>query len=727
MRTPSLRLRVTVATLTLLAILLGGLNLFLYLTLRERLLTNLQEVLLTRANVVRAEAVHLGSEELAARLTQLGIQATITTPQGDTLEARPPSPLLGSGLSQESIRLGEHPASRVVELPGGGRAVVFARRTGVDEALSNLVRLQVLGTVTALLLAGLLLRRIAGATLRPVEEIAAAARREAAGERGVRLRPDRPSTPLGELATAYDAMLDELETAVKASREAEERNDRLYRHARMIIETAQKPYVAMDTSGRIVDWNARAEQVFGWPRGQVLGRTVEETLVPPEFRRQHAEGIARFLATGEKRLIGRQQELEALHRDGSTIPVELTIWATENETTSFNAFIEDIRERRRGEEAIARLAAVVDSARDAIVSQSPDGTILSWNRGAEVLYGWKAEEAIGQPISIILPPEEAGLRTTMVDEGRQARAAHTVETTRRCSNGTLVDVSLTLSPVRDRFGNVVAVSTIARDITEQRWMARTLDETIKALEAAFEQAQRSDAYSRRFLADAAHQLRSPITGIRACTETLLRGVPEAERDRLMIHLVREASRASRLLTGLLRLARLDQGQELVPEPADLLALCESEAERARTLSPNLEIVVDWVRGPDQLPDLDASAVEEILGNLLDNARRHATHRIVVAVRGREDAVEVRVVDDGPGMTMEQAERAFERFVSLDGRGGSGLGLPIAQALARAHGGDLTYDATDSEKAFVLRLPVSVVSCVESVLADSSPGGLPPRR
>ncbi|MDQ4132694.1 MAG: PAS domain S-box protein [Actinomycetota bacterium] len=719
MRTPSLTIRVTVATLVLLALVLGGLNLFLYVTLREKLLRNLDEVLATRANLVRAEAAARGPEELAGRLTQLGIRAKITTAHGGTFEARPPSPAHGQNLPPGTADLGKNPASRVVSLPGGAKAEVFARRTGVEEALSNLLLFEVLGMAAALLVATLLLRRISRATLRPVDEIAAASRRVAAGERGARLRPDRPKTPLGELATAYDAMLDELEAALLASREAEARSERLYHHARMIIETARKPYVAMDTSGRIVDWNTRAEEVFGWRREEVAGRTVEETLVPPEFRRHHAEGLARFLATGEERLIGRQEELEALRSNGSIIPVELMVWITENETTTFNAFVEDISERRRGDEAVAQLAAIVDSARDAVVSQDLEGNIVSWNRGAEVIYGWRAEEVVGRPISIIIPPEEAAPRATMVEQVRTGRAVHTLETVRRCKNGTLIDVSVTLSPVLDRSGAVVGVSTIARDITEQRWMARTLDETLKALESALDQARLSEAYSRRFLADAAHQLRSPITGIRACTETLLRGVPEPERDRLMIHLVREASRASRLLGGLLRLARLDQGQELVSEQTDLVALCEGEAERARALAPHLEIVVDAERAPDALADLDPGAIQEVLSNLLDNARRHAAGRIELAVCRGDNTVEVRVGDDGPGMTAEEAERAFERFVSLDGKGGSGLGLAIAQALARAHGGDLTYKAGDAGKAFVLRLPLNWGPGAESVATGGS--------
>jgi PAS domain S-box-containing protein len=714
MRTPSLRLRVTLASLAVLVTVLGGLNVFLYLTLRRTLMHNLDDVLATRADVVRAEAERSTIDELPGRLTQLGIRATVTAPDGRTLRADPLSPDLGTGLPPRVNDLGGHPASRIVTLPAGGKAVVFARRTGIDDALSNLLLFEALGSAMALIVATLLLRRITAMTLRPIEHMAAAARRVAAGQRGERLAPDRPTTPLGELATAYDAMLDDLESAITASRDAQARSDRLYEHTRTIIDTAQKAFVAMDAGGRIIDWNLRAEELFGWRGEEVIGRTVSDTLVPPSLRQQHVDGIARFLATGEGPLVGKPVELDALHHDGTTIPVGLTVWATSDDALTFNAFVDDIRERRRGAEAVARLAAIVESARDAVLSQDLDGTILSWNHSAELVYGYTADEAIGQPVDIVVPPGEADARAILVEEVRQGRAIQTLETVRRTKNGTLIDVALTISPVVDGSGAVVGISTVARDITEQRWMARTLDSTLVALESALEQARRSEARSRRFLADAAHQLRSPITGIRACSETLLRGVPETERDRLMMHLVRETSRSSRLLGGLLRLARLDEGHELAPEPSDLAALCEGEAERARTLAPHLEIVVDASGRPATAPDLDRAAMQEILGNLVDNARRHAIERIDLTVSRAGETVEVRVTDDGPGMTAEEAERAFERFVSLDGRGGSGLGLPIARALAVAQGGDLRYEA--SQKAFVLRLPLRTDTARDQVAA-----------
>lgn len=145
--------------------------------------------------------------------------------------------------------------------------------------------------------------------------------------------------------------------------------------------------------------------------------------------------------------------------------------------------------------------------------------------------------------------------------------------------------------MRDDRGAVVGASTIDRDITEQRWLATTLDSTLSALEAAVDEARALETRSRRFLADAAHQLRTPIAGIRACAETLLRGASRADRDRLLTEMVRETSRASRLMVALLQIARLDQGESLAPVASDMVELCRSEAERAQLLAPDLDIAL----------------------------------------------------------------------------------------------------------------------------------------
>ncbi|MDQ4142442.1 MAG: PAS domain S-box protein [Actinomycetota bacterium] len=702
MQTPSLERRVVGLGVTVVVVVVAAVDILLYLTFRAQLMENLRELLKVRAEVVRTEAATHSGRELAARLSQLGLRATVRTPDGAVYQSHPPSPVLGPNFASRAAKSESLWVSREVPLANGATATVFAPRTGVDDALRKLLVLEAVGLVVATLLAALLLLRTSGRALQPLRQIAASARRTSAGQRGERLSPDRPNTSLGQLATAYDDMVDKLEQAVRSANEAHLESDLLYLQLRQTIETANAAFIAIDASGAITEWNNRAEEIFGWLRKEAVGRDLAQLIIPPAHRAAHYAGLTRFLETGEHSVLGKTVEFEAVRRDGETFPVELSPWVTHvGDTVTFNGFVRDVTERRRGEEAIGRLAAVVASAQEAILSTTLDGTIVTWNSGAERVYQYPPLEAIGRSVSLIVPPEDSDCDRQMRERAMRGEAVGRYETVRRRKDGSLVDVAVTLSPIFDREGSVTGIAAVARDITDQRRIASVLDATLTALETALEEARYSEERSRRFLADAAHQLRSPLSGIRACAETLLRGWSETQGEELLADLVRETARAGRILTSLLRLARLDQGaMDLAVEECDVVALCQSEIDRARLRAPEIAIALNIGPIRHEKPKLDPRVVVEVLSNLLDNACRHATSRIDVRLCGDAAAMRIVVSDDGPGVPQAVAEQIFERFVSLDGKGGSGLGLPIARALAQAHGGDVTYEG----RAFVLMLP-----------------------
>lgn len=709
MRTPSLNNRIAALGAAIVAVVLIGVNVVVYVTFRTQLLHSLDPVLQERLELVRQLAVSHSDQDLAIRLGELGLQATVRSRDGAVYQAGPPSRALDNNLSDPAGDSTAATISRQIQLSDGSTVTVFARRSGVDDASENLLVLEGAGLLVAALLTVFFLRRTSDLALRPLQQMAASARRTARGHRGERLQPDRPGTTLGELATAYDEMLESLEASESKAGEAQIESELLYLHLRQVIETADAAYVAIDASGVITDWNTKAEEVFGWHRSAAVGRSLADTLIPPDLRAAHTAGLRRFTDTGEHRLLGRNVEFEALHRDGHLIPVEIATWVTfVGEEVTFNGFLRDISERRKGEEAIGRLASIVESAQEAICASSLDGTIISWNFGAEHAYGYTAEEAIGQNVSLIIPADRRDEIEMVRRQIERAEPVTRYETVRRRKDGSDVEVAVTCSPIFDPWGAVTGVSTIARDITEQRRVAATLELTMAALERAVADARHSEERSLRFLADAAHQLRSPIAGVRACAETLLRGTHEGDSDRLLANLVREASRAGRLVTVLLRLARIDQG--VAPEPAscDVAAICTSEVERIRLLAPQLQIALE-ISEPDRGPEIDGGTLSEILSNLLDNARRHAKTMVEVRVAPIEGILHVHVMDDGSGVPQDSVGRLFDRFVSLDGMGGSGLGLAIARALARVGGGDLTYRAGrgggNAGSTFALTLPL----------------------
>lgn len=239
---------------------------------------------------------------------------------------------------------------------------------------------------------------------------------------------------------------------------------------------------------------------------------------------------------------------------------------------------------------------------------------------------------------------------------------------------------------------------------------------VTALVRALRAARESEAQSRAFLATAAHQLRTPVTTLSVSVEAMvLEGLSPAN-ERLLANVATEASRLGRLVTALLRTARLDQGETTSARLVDVVELCEQELARVRQLSV-LEWALEAAADVPVVVEIDAEATAEALGNLLDNARRHAESRVVVRVATAPQSVTIQVVDDGPGLPSGSEQRAFDRFVTLDGCGGTGLGLSIAQDLARRQGGDLRY----ASKAFILTLPLTTGARATAATAGAARG------
>ena len=484
MRTTSLRLRVVVAVLAVLVAVLVGLGLLVNAILAARLSGDLRERLTERAGFARLIAPGLSDQELADRLTGQGISAAVKDGSSEVYGRsrpergpgpprggpRPPTPAANASISDDG-------RSITATVPLTTRTLTLqASRVEIDRTLAQLRAVELLAGAVTVLVAGLILLRVVGGALAPLDRMTALAGRIAGGGRGERLRPTKPDTDLGRTAVAFDGMLDALETSAAEARAAE-------------------------GQARAAEGQARA-----------------------------AEGQARAA------------------------------------------------------------------------------------------------------------------------EG-QARAA------------------------------------------EEH--ARAAEDQYRTDEADARQAQNPQ---RPFLGDASHDLRTPVAGVLAASESILRDDPgRAERERRLVAMIREARRAGRLVDDLLLMTRLD-GPSARAEPVDLAEVAEEVAAGQRLLAPDADIRADttpaWTSG-------DRAQLARALTNLTDNARRAAgpTGRIRVSVRNG-DGVRVEVSDDGPGVPADRREEIFDRFVRYGGDG-HGLGLPIARAVARRHGGDLTCE---KDSTFVLTLP-----------------------
>ena len=237
---------------------------------------------------------------------------------------------------------------------------------------------------------------------------------------------------------------------------------------RAYLDSAIDCIITMDATGRVREFNPASERVFGFTRAEALGKELAELIIPPRIRERHRQGLAHYLQTGEGPLLGKLIEIEALRRDGTEILVQLAISALEIDGSPiFTAYLRDITERRRAEEANRRLAAIIESSGDAIISKDLDEIITSWNREAERLFGYSADEIIGKPITVLVPPDRRDEELGIIERIRRGERIIRYETMGCRKDGTSLDISLAVSPIKDENGHVIGASKIARDITER--------------------------------------------------------------------------------------------------------------------------------------------------------------------------------------------------------------------------------------------------------------------
>ncbi len=280
-----------------------------------------------------------------------------------------------------------------------------------------------------------------------------------------------------------------ISTDITERKHAEEAVRASERHFREIVNTTHEAFVSMDESGRITAWNPEAESTFGWTEDEAIGRNLGETIIPSRSRGAHNRGVQQFLSTGHAAFLNRRIEMEALHRDGHEFPVEMTIAAVRVAGRYvFNAFLHDISERKQAEQALRRLADIIEASGDAIFATTLTGEITSWNAGAEKLYGYRAGEAVGAALRMLIDPNRAQRDSGVLARALNGSRLDDYETEQLRKDGMLVPVSLSISPIRGSSGALVGASVIARDRTERKRVEEAWREVQEAFRTAFEDA-----------------------------------------------------------------------------------------------------------------------------------------------------------------------------------------------------------------------------------------------
>jgi PAS domain S-box-containing protein len=373
----------------------------------------------------------------------------------------------------------------------------------------------------------------------------------------------------------------------------------------------------------------------------------------------------------------------------------------------------EVTERQRAEELRQVLAAIVESSDDAIIGKTLGGVITSWNQGAERIFGYAAQEIIGKHISVLKPPELSEDVIQILEHIRQGERVNHFETKRRTKDGRIIDVSLSVSPIRDCEGKVVGASKVARDITKRKRAEEERERLFAAAEAA-------NRVKDEFLATLSHELRTPLNAILGWARILRTGKVDAQDlEEGLASIERNAQVQSQLVEDLLDISRISSGNLRLDvkrlEIAEVIeAALAAIMPTANAKGIRVHKVLDSLAGP---VTGDFARLQQVVWNLLSNAVKFTPKggQVQVLLERVNSHVEVSVIDTGVGIHPEFLPHVFDRFRQADAtttrrHSGLGLGLSIAKQLVEMHGGSIRAKSPGEGQGatFTLTLPIIVV-------------------
>ncbi|HJQ96959.1 MAG TPA: PAS domain S-box protein [Candidatus Polarisedimenticolaceae bacterium] len=496
--------------------------------------------------------------------------------------------------------------------------------------------------------------------------------------------------------------------------------DRELERLRTTLGSIGDGVIATDTDGRVVSLNGVAEKLTGWRSDEASGLFVDDVfkIVSERTRLPVENPVGRVLREGA--IVGLANHTVLIAKDGTEWAIDDSAAPIRNEAgqvTGCVLIFRDVTDRRKLEkENMERLAAsrllasIVESSTDAIVSKTLDGTIRSWNQGAELLFGHTREEAIGRPITLIIPTDRLQEEQEIVRRiGAGERVEH-FETVRIRRDGSTVDVSLTISPIRDEEGRVIGASKIARDISDRKQD----EQRIYALLAELREA---DRLKDEFLAMLGHELRNPMAPISNMLEILKR----AQGDEALVQqarstMERQLGQLARLVDDLVDVSRITRGKlELRKERVEIASAVHHAVESCQPIAERSHVHLD-VSLPVETIYVNADPIRlvQAIGNLLNNACKFSPEggHVSLSVEREDGEVKIAVKDQGIGIPKEKLDRVFDMFVQLDRAlertgAGLGIGLTLVKRIVRMLDGTVTARSEGRGRGseFIVRLPV----------------------
>src|SRR5262245_927436 len=463
------------------------------------------------------------------------------------------------------------------------------------------------------------------------------------------------------------------------------------------VDSLPGVFYLFDEQGKFLRWNKNLEEVTGYTAEEIVGMSPLEFI--PEADRTAVDGKFRdVFVHGEANI-----EVRLMTKSGRSIPYLFRgsrILIDGRPCLLGNGV--DISVIKQGEEAAAYLAAIVESSDDAIIGADLNGKINSWNKGAERLYGYTAAETIGNPVTMLLPPLRMDEEPRILELLRRGERIDHYETVRRRKDGTDVDVSLTVSPIQNRAGEIIGASKTARDITERKRAEEERDQYLSREREARSEAEAANRLKDEFLATVSHEVRSHLTVMAGSAEPRAKTNPREPQPEHRLHIIElNAQAQARLIEDLLDVSRIVSGKLSVQtRPVHLNQTIEGVIAGIRPSAEAKGIDLSLKQSGDEISIIgDADRLQQVVWNLLSNSIKFTPDggRIDVRVESVGQHVELRVSDTGRGISPEFLPHVFDRFrqayrTDAGARAGLGLGLTIVRYIVEAHGGTVTAES-----------------------------------